>query len=170
MANALDAVLRARAILRDVTPLKNDCGRACGGACCEPDEDGQGGMLLFPGEEALYAPLPGGFSLSLDSFVVPGALFLICAGRCDRENRPLACRLFPLLPKMKEGEVRAVRDGRAYAVCPLLPGGLCAFDPAFVLAVRQAGEILYACPEHRDFLDALHRFIRSIRTNDVGKS
>ena len=58
----LEAVLEARRLLECVTPLKTDCGRACGGACCQPDEDGQGGMLLFPGEEALYADLPEGFS------------------------------------------------------------------------------------------------------------
>ena len=168
MTDALEAVIRARALLAEVTPLKNDCGRTCGGACCEPDEDGQGGMLLFPGEEKLYASLPEGSALSRDSMVVPDAYLLTCAGRCDRAQRPLACRLFPLLPRWKDGAVRAVRDGRAYAVCPLLPGGLSAFDPAFASAVCQAGEILYACPEQRAFLDALHRFIRSLRTNDLG--
>ena len=44
----LEAVMEARKLLSQVTPLKRDCGRYCGGACCEPDEDGQGGMLLFP--------------------------------------------------------------------------------------------------------------------------
>ena len=50
---ALDAVLRAREMLMDVTPLRRDCGGVCGAACCACDEDGQGGMLLFPGEDAL---------------------------------------------------------------------------------------------------------------------
>ena len=62
--NRIEALLAARAVLEDVTPLKGDCGRVCGGACCEPDEDGKGGMLLFPGEETLYDPLPEGFSIS----------------------------------------------------------------------------------------------------------
>ena len=55
----LDTVMAARALLKDLTPLKRDCGRSCGAACCQSDEDGQGGMLLFPGEEKLYAALPG---------------------------------------------------------------------------------------------------------------
>ena len=93
-----EAVAEARRILADVTPLKTDCGRACGGACCQPDEDGQGGMLLFPGEEALYADLPEGFSIREDHAVLPGAKLLICDGFCARENRPLSCRLFPMLP------------------------------------------------------------------------
>ncbi len=49
-------LLRAREILRDVTPLPADCGMYCGAACCASPEEGadETGMLLFPGEEALY--------------------------------------------------------------------------------------------------------------------
>ena len=57
-----DVLLRAYAIIGDKTPMLTDCGLMCGAACCQPDEDGQGGMLLFPGEEGLYDPLPEGFS------------------------------------------------------------------------------------------------------------
>ena len=39
-AQTLDAVIQARKLLDSVTPLKTDCGRTCGGACCQPDEDG----------------------------------------------------------------------------------------------------------------------------------
>lgn len=45
----LEPILAARKLLENMTPLKRDCGRACGAACCQSDEDGQGGMLLFPG-------------------------------------------------------------------------------------------------------------------------
>ena len=156
----METLLAARALLAQATPLKRDCGRSCGGACCRPDEDGRGGMLLFPGEEALYDPLPEGFSIS-PAPELPGALLLTCPGVCDRALRPLSCRLFPLLPREKEGAVRAVRDRRGYIVCPLLPQGLSAFDPAFVSRVKEAGEILYHHPEHRAFLEALHRYIHS---------
>lgn len=44
-----NAILRARELLGDLTPLKTDCGRLCGGAWLPGDE--QTGMLLFPGEE-----------------------------------------------------------------------------------------------------------------------
>ena len=107
--NRIEALLAARALLENVTPLKGDCGRICGGACCEPDEDGQGGMLLFPGEEGLYDPLPEGFTVT-PAPEMPGALLITCSGRCQRKDRPLSCRLFPLLPKEKDGAVRAVRD------------------------------------------------------------
>ena len=146
----LEAVVEARRILNDVTPLKTDCGRACGGACCQPDEDGQGGMLLFPGEEALYETLPEGFSIREDNAVLPGMKLLTCDGICERENRPLSCRLFPMLPT----RTGAKMDRRAWAVCPLMESGKRGLNPAFV----EAGKVLYACPEHAAFLDAIHAF------------
>ena len=161
--NAPDALARARALLADITPLKNDCGRVCGHACCAPDEDGQGGMLLFPGEEIFYSPLPNGFSLVPDTSVIPNGRLLTCSGECARKDRPLACRLFPLLPAQRNGVVRAVRDGRAWAVCPLMECGLGGLNEDFVRAVREVGEALYACPEHAAYLDALHAYILSMR-------
>ena len=123
---ALEAVMRARELLQTLTPLRRDCGGVCGAACCAPDEDGQGGMLLFPGEEALYQPLPAGFSLRQDDGVLPGMLLLTCGGVCDRALRPLACRMFPLTPvlSVRDGRERlSVRmDPRAFAVCPLCEG------------------------------------------------
>ncbi len=155
----LEAVLEARRLLERVTPLKTDCGRACGGACCQPDEDGQGGMLLFPGEEALYAVLPKGFSIREDDAVLPGAKLLTCDGFCARENRPLSCRLFPLLPT----GTGAKMDRRAWAVCPLMESGKRGLNPAFVEAVKEAGQVLYACPEHAAFLDAIHAYNEELK-------
>ena len=147
-------VLAARALLESVTPLKRDCGRVCGVACCQSDEDGQGGMLLFPGEEALYDPLPPGFSMQQDDGVLQGALLITCAGRCEREKRPLSCRLFPLLPS-PEG---AVLDQRAWAVCPLMESGIRGLNPDFVQAVNAAGALLYRHPGCAALLSALHAY------------
>ena len=152
--DALEAVVKARALLESVTPLRTDCGRVCGGACCQSDEDGQGGMLLFPGEEQLYDPLPPGWTLERNDGVIAGAWLLICDGTCRREMRPLSCRLFPLLPT--PGGCRM--DRRAWAVCPLMESGKKGLLPDFVRAVTEAGQVLYACPEHKRFLDALHDF------------
>ena len=57
------ALRKARALLEGETPLNRDCGGLCGAACCQPDEDGLGGMLLFPGEAAFYHPMPEGFQI-----------------------------------------------------------------------------------------------------------
>lgn len=157
--NPLEAVKAARALLETVTPLTLDCGRFCGGACCESDEDGQGGMLLFPGEEALYDPLPQGFYLEKDDAVMEGAYLLTCDGSCDRSQRPLSCRLFPMLPTRKGAKM----DWRAWAVCPLMESGKAGLSQNFVNAVKQAGEILYACPAHAAFLDALHAYNEKLK-------
>ena len=136
------AVLAARELLENLTPLKTDCGRLCQGACCQGDE--ATGMLLFPGEEALYEDcafarvVPTGFSLG----GTPAQL-LVCDGRCDRKNRPLACRLFPLFLKFREDQPPVLRmDARARAVCPLTDYGMKALDPEFKQAARRAYDLL----------------------------
>ena len=145
------AVSAAREKLKQVTPLKRDCGRICGARCCRPLEGEETGMLLFPGEAEAYAG-KAGFEVRKTA---RGDL-LICSGTCDREDRPLSCRLFPLLPVIgDDGKVRAVTDLRAKAVCPLARQGKSAVDPDFAEAVREAGEILAAEDEQAVFLDML---------------
>ena len=164
--DALDAVVRARDLLCDVTPLRRDCGTVCGAACCACDEDGQG-MLLFPGEEALYSPLPAGFSLTRDDAVMPGMRLLTCQGVCDRALRPLACRMFPLTPVLtpagEEEQLRVRVDPRAFAVCPLAEYGVRGMDRAFGGAVLKAARILCACPEHREYFRALTAYFKRLR-------
>ena len=127
----------ARKLLENVTPLKTDCGRVCGGACCRSMEGEMTGMLLFPGEEDFYEEAEG-FSMQ----PVPGGLLLICSGRCQRSQRPLSCRLFPLLPLLRDDGVHVAVDARSRAVCPLSRHGKDGLDPAFVAAVKQVGELL----------------------------
>ena len=155
----LECVIEVRRILKDVTPLHQDCGRCCGGACCQSDEDGQGGMLLFPEEETLYQELPEGFSITRDDSVVQGAHLLTCQGICDRKDRPLSCRLFPLLPTRKGVRM----DRRGWAVCPLMENGKSGLNPEFVAAVKRAGEILYASPDHAAFLEAIHAYNEKLK-------
>lgn len=156
----LEAVKKARAILQQITPLKRDCGRYCGAACCAADEDGQGGMLLFPGEEGLYEVLPEGFSLIPDDAVYSGAWLLQCEGYCERDMRPLSCMLFPLLPTRD----KPVMDHRGWAVCPLMQSGVGGLQKEFVDAVKEAGDVLYACPETAAFLDAIHAYNKSLQS------
>ena len=132
-----NALSEARKKLEHVTPLKKDCGRICGARCCRSLDGEETGMLLFPGEAEAYEGKPGWK-------VLPAARgkLVVCSGACARDERPLACRLFPLLPLIGDGgEVRVVTDLRAKAVCPLARQGKSAMDPAFTAAVREAGEI-----------------------------
>ena len=81
---------------------------------------------------------------------------LVCSGTCDRAERPLACRMFPLLPEVREdGGVRVVTDLRAKAICPLARQGRSAMDPAFIEAVREAGELLKGDGAQAAFLRSL---------------
>ena len=145
-----DALFLAREKLNSVTPLKRDCGRVCGSRCCDSMEGEETGMLLFPGEDALYRSLEGWKILQ-----APAGPMVICPGRCDREDRPLACRLFPLLLVIRDGAVKAAMDQRAYAVCPLARQGIRGLDPEFAEAVREAGKILAEDGDQRRFLEML---------------
>lgn len=145
------AVSAAREKLKDLTPLKKDCGRICGARCCRSMDSEETGMLLFPGEAEGYRHKPGWKVLNTRR----GDL-LVCPGVCDRDERPLACRLFPLLPVIGEnGKIRVLTDLRARAVCPLARQGKSAMDPAFIDAVRETGQILAESEEQVMFLDLL---------------
>lgn len=124
--------------MESVTPLRRDCGAVCGAACCHEcdPQGGASGMRLFPGESA------GDFAMA----DTPNGRLLLCGGRCEREDRPLACRLFPLFPYLgADGRIRAVYDPRAYRVCPLVRlREQVPLDREFVRAVRRAGRILAA--------------------------
>ena len=129
-----EVLLRAYETLGDRTPMLTDCGQLCGAACCREDEDGQGGVYLFPGEEALLKGCDWGR-------IQPGSLapILVCEGPCDRTRRPLGCRIFPLTPvRGKNGKWTVRMDARARAMCPLARSGVGGLDPAFVRAARDA--------------------------------
>ena len=149
------AVLAARALLETLTPLKTDCGRLCGGACCQGDDTT--GMLLFPGEDALYEGCTFADVLALDyTLGSTQAKLFVCKGRCERELRPLACRLFPLFLKFKEdGTTKLRMDVRARAVCPLTDYGIKSLDPEFKQAARRAYDLLLEDETCAAYLKAL---------------
>lgn len=144
-----DMLQQALALLQDVTPLDTDCGKVCDGRCCRPSADSVG-MLLLPGEENL--PANEGFTIT----PAGGGNLLTCDGNCRRENRPFACRVFPLFPYVSEdGVVRAVYDPRSFRLCPLTRN--CAhvrLRRDFVRAVRRAGTLLMQDPACAAFLRA----------------
>lgn len=145
-----DALEKARELLENVTPLKTDCGKVCGGRCCRPLEAEETGMLLFPGEEELYRG-KAGWKLR----ETPAGVLAVCTGSCERGERPLACRIFPLLPVIRNGEVKVAADQRARAVCPLLKQGIRGMDPAFAETVREAGKILTEDAAQRTFIERM---------------
>ena len=112
-------------------------------------------MLLFPGEEDFCGDGEGWR-------IIPAGkdLLLICPGACERENRPLACRMFPLLPLWRDGAVKVAMDARSRAVCPLAEMGLRGLREDFRAVVRRCGELLAEDAGQRAFL------IRLTRTHD----
>ena len=145
-----ETLKKARELLADVTPLKTDCGKVCGAMCCRPLEAEETGMLLFPGEEELYRE-KAGWTLR----ETPAGMLAVCSGSCERDERPLACRIFPLLPVIRNEGVKVAADQRARAVCPLLRQGIRGMDPAFTDAVREAGRLLAGDPVQRKFMEML---------------
>ena len=145
-----ELILRAYEAIGDLTPMLNDCGALCGAACCATDEDGQGGVHLFPGEGELLRDCDWVESVLPGSF----APVMTCAGTCERDKRPLGCRIFPLTPaRGRDGRWTVRMDARARTMCPLTGSGIGGLDPAFVKAVRRALRIVAADPEGDAFLE-----------------
>lgn len=153
-----DTVLAAREALLSATPLLRDCGRLCGAACCSPDEDGRGGMLLFPGEEACYTQLPEGFSLR----DTPEGVLLTCEGFCERADRPLACRVFPLMFTLNDGVPSVRLDPRTWPICPLMPSGRGGLWEGFVQAAETAARILARDGAQRAFIEEEQRRVQAL--------
>ncbi|MGN0526466.1 MAG: hypothetical protein ACI4IF_03445 [Acutalibacteraceae bacterium] len=126
----------AYSILRKTTPLSFDCGSLCGRKCCKGDD--ATGMILFPGEENI-----------IDERITvkeraDGTKIAVCNGSCDRNKRPLSCRIYPLFPlvyKDKYGNdtVKAVFDIRGE--CPLISCDY-EFQKSFIKSVRRTGKYL----------------------------
>ena len=162
-----DALARARDLLESVTPLSTDCGRLCGGRCCRSADGEETGMLLFPGEAAYYRDRPG-YTLRNTAH---GTL-VVCSGQCERADRPLSCRLFPLLPLLREDGVKVALDLRAAPVCPLFDMGRGALKADFIETVRAAGQLLAQDDTQRPFLIQLTRMhddLRALRRRFGGR-
>lgn len=128
-------------IMGDLTPLRADCGVLCGGACCKGDT--HTGMRLFPHEQT-----------DLSVTETDGVRLAVCDGTCNREKRPLACRIFPFFPTIADnGKIFVEPDTRGARLCPMLTHlEEIAFDPRFFKAVKRVGKMLAKDEECRAFL------------------
>lgn len=150
-------------ILDKVTPLQSDCGALCGKACCNsPDDDA--GMYLFPGEEVMFAENQPWLKIEVSDFTYGNnkpVLIAICTDQCQRELRPLACRIFPLTPYMIHNGVMSIKiDPRAVPMCPLAKQFTSAtLDENFVDAIVRAFRLLAKEKEIQSFVLGISRLI-----------
>ena len=159
----MEILKTAYEILDHVTPLRTDCGKLCNQVCCQ-DNDGveeETGMLLFPGEEELYADCSDWMTLLPVPDIRPDQILARCEGSCPREQRPLACRVFPLTPYLTENDILLIKmDARASSLCPLAG----AMDknrlaPEFIKAVRKASALLITDPSIKEYIRDLSRML-----------
>ena len=145
-----ETILRAYAAIGESTPLCSDCGALCAAACCLPDEDGQGGVDLLPGEEILIGDADW-MERTHDAHM--DAEMIRCKAMCERDKRPFLCRVFPLCPVIgRDGRWTVRMDARARAMCPLTRGGVRGLDPEFVRSCVRAVRILAEEADGADFL------------------
>ncbi len=142
------------------TPLGfYNCGRLCDGLCCRGDCKG---MWLYPYEEEYFADKEGFEVCEAEGNY--GYNMVICSGECKREERPLACRIFPLFPLVYEDEgkikIKVIYDPRA-TMCPLARKNEL-LDPAFVKEVRKAARSLIIDPIILEYLKAVSLEITEI--------
>lgn len=141
----------------NTTPLLVDCGKLCNGACCESSDEEETGMYLFPGEEVLFENNPD-FKIIPSEFQYGNrcANILICKSKCNRDLRPLSCRIFPIIPYIKNGKFELIFDPRAKSICPLVElTDFSHLDHEFIKKTESVVRLLMRFNETRLFLEGL---------------
>lgn len=142
-----------------LTPINADCGRLCGGKCCEVTEEITG-MYLFPFENAMYENMPQWGEIYDTDFSYGDEKYIdlfTCDGTCERDKRPLSCRIFPLAPyKKRGGKLEIIMDPRGKGLCPLASVmKIEDLDKEFVSAVRKAMLLCLKEENCREFIYSL---------------
>lgn len=132
---------KAKKIIGDYTPLKNDCGELCGGICCKGDKET--GMILFPFEQTNFAVKEKN-----------GVRLAVCDGSCKRQERPLACMLFPFFPCIDQGgKIDVKEDYRGINICPMISQrDKIRFKRGFLRRVKKVGRLLKEDELCREFI------------------
>ena len=163
--NAAYVYLQLYRLFDRATPISSDCGRICGKACCKGDDCG---MYLFPGEKKVFELLEAPWAEIQNSeftYIHEGKAkkvpILFCNGKCDRFQRPLACRIFPLTPYLDtNGKLKIIIDPRAKSVCPLSTElDISDFNTDFTDNIEKTFRILLSNKEFYSFMKAYSEYI-----------
>ena len=116
-------------------------------------------MYLYPFEEVMFGADTPFADISDSNFKSGGKYvkFITCDGTCIRDRRPLACRIFPLLPYVDTaGNLQVIYDPRAVDFCPLEHKKL---TRKFKMQVHKVAHMLFKISETKDFLIAQSRLV-----------
>ncbi len=167
--NAAYVYLQLYRLFDKSTPIAADCGQLCEKACCKGDDCG---MFLFPAEEQVYKLLNPdwikiektdfSYSYGGKTFYTPLAL---CTSECDRYQRPLACRIFPLTPYVNsDGTLEIIVDPRAKSICPLAKSlYLENFDKKFVKNIEKTFRLLMKNKRFAAFMTEYSAYLNDFR-------
>ena len=154
----------AYSLFDDVTPLPVDCGQLCDAACCKGDDET--GMYLFPFENMMFEYCGDNFKIEQSEFICGGKNvdILLCEPFCNRETRPLACRIFPLVPYIdKNGVFDVVMDKRGRYMCPLATAMTKDdLDGEFVRRVTYISKLMMKIPQFKEFIYEQSRLIDEV--------
>lgn len=147
------------------TPVLFDCGELCSSNCCA--NNGMG-MFLFPYEELYINKSNHKFKIIDSNISLSGRTIklLYCTGTCQRNQRPLSCRIFPLFPFTGiDGRIRVLFDPRAHGTCPLLFTDIegIYMRGLFRLKVLDVAHQLFQVPEIKDFLVHMTKELETIK-------
>lgn len=163
--NTAYVYLQLYKLFDDTTPVPVDCGQLCSKACCSGDDSG---MYLFPGELEVFKLLnPDWVKIENSDFKYThnnktySLPICFCDGSCDRFQRPLACRIFPLTPVLDENKkLKIIKDPRGKPVCPLARSfKLSDFDRKFVKQVENTFKLLMKNKQFADFMEEYTKYI-----------
>ncbi len=141
-------------IIGSATPLNFNCGTLCQRACCVSD----GYMMVFPGELPMLKS--HGFTFGKADLIKYGTIDIVtCSGTCDRNYRPISCRIYPLAPKFINDEIFVRLDVRGRPTCPLCHKTMSSLDPDFIKKVKKALNHIAHDDELRQFLKAVSNHV-----------
>ena len=147
---------RLYSLFDNVTPLKKDCGVLCDHACCKEEAE-RTGMLLFPYEDKFLEKAEFGEIEPCNCYYgeedeKEGKIFF--CNSCNRSLRPLACRIFPLMPYKKHGSsLKIIMNPMAKNMCPLARSlKVSQLEPGFVKNVRKAMNSILKLKDGEDYI------------------
>ncbi|MBR3996479.1 MAG: hypothetical protein IKI97_14530 [Clostridia bacterium] len=172
MLKQFEALLRAYTILEDLTPLKYDCGTLCDSLCCKNNstEDETLGMWLLPYEKELLSALVSEDKQTDFRFgkAEDGTQTVFCRGRCKRQFRPFACRIYPFYADIMKDitgrtKIKVKIDPRARLTCPIaMQNSYLRPSIDFIAGVKSAVRELMKDQEIKKDLIAISEFLSEI--------